>query len=89
MTINLPIEFGDEIYAIFYDTDNSPKIEHVRVRGVLIDSEGIYVVGRDGCELKLGRDAFMMFDEAAYAAEQILEARKRTRRIPLYDLKED
>ena len=41
MTIDIPIEFGDEIYAIFY------------------------------------------------AAEQILEARKRTRKIPLYDLKED
>jgi hypothetical protein len=89
MTIDLPIELGAEVYGIFFDTANDPKIELVRVRGVLIISDGIYVVGYDGSELKLGHDAFIVHEDALYHAEQIAEAKKSRRRIPLYDMKGD
>ena len=87
MNINLPIELGGEVYGIYFDVDNEPKIELVRVHGVLITSDGIYVVGRDGSELRLGRDAFIVHEDALYHAEQISQAKKQTRKIPLYDMR--
>ena len=88
MNIDLPVELGGEVYGIYFDTDNEPKIERVRVHGGLITSDGIYVVGRDGSELGLGREAFITHDDALYHAEQIAQA-KQTRNIPLYDMRGD
>lgn len=77
MMIDLPFELGDELYTVLSESDSAPRIERIRVRGVLITGEGIYIVSRRGAEHLLGRDAFVDFDDAAAAAQAILKERKK------------
>ena len=80
MTIDVPFELNDDVYAIYYETDNQPRIERVRVRGVLVTASGVFVCTRDGGEHLLGRDAFPEYEDAAAAVEAILEHRREKKR---------
>lgn len=87
MIIDVPFELNDNVYVI-YETDGTPRIERVRVRGVLVTAAGTFVCTRDGGEHLLGRDAFPEYEDAAAAVEAILEHRRekkrKTRKIRMY-----